>query len=70
MGTYRTKPAAPAENAAQQDAPANEILEEIKHQLALIQYGSLEIQVHNGQVVQIERREKKRWERGININNK
>lgn len=70
MGTYRTESAAPAENAAQQDALANEILEEIKHQLALIQYGSLEIQVHNGQVVQIERREKKRWEKGININSK
>lgn len=62
MGTHRTEPAAPAENAAGTD----EILAEIKHQLALIQYGSLEIQVHNGQVVQIERREKKRWEKGVN----
>ena len=44
----------------------NEILEEIKQQLAFIQFGSLEIQVHNGQVVQIERREKKRWEKGVN----
>lgn len=45
-----------------------EILAEIKQQLAFIQFGSLEIQVHNGQVVQIERREKKRWERGANTN--
>lgn len=37
------------------------ILAEIQHQLAQLQYGSLEIQVHNGQVVQLERREKKRF---------
>lgn len=43
-----------------------DIVEEIKHQLALIQFGSLEIQIHNGQVVQIERREKKRWEKSVN----
>lgn len=43
-----------------------EILTEIKQQLTLIQFGSLEIQIHNGQVVQIERREKKRWEKGVN----
>ncbi len=36
------------------------ILAEIQYQLAQLQYGSLEIQVHNGQVVQLERREKKR----------
>lgn len=56
METYRTGQAAIPED----------ILEEIKQQLALIQYGSLEIQVHNGQIVQIERREKKRWEKGTN----
>lgn len=44
----------------------NEIISEIKRQLSQLEYGSLEIQVHNGQVVQIERREKKRWEKGIN----
>jgi hypothetical protein len=44
----------------------SDILNEIKQQLAMIEYGSLEIQVHNGQVVQIERREKKRWEKGVN----
>ena len=65
MGTQRTESAAPAEQVAKSDSIA-EILEEIKHQLSLIQYGSLEIQVHNGQVVQIERREKKRWEKGVN----
>jgi hypothetical protein len=43
-----------------------DVLEEIKQQLALIQFGSLEIQIHNGQVVQIERREKKRWEKSVN----
>ena len=56
METYRTGQAAIPED----------VLEEIKQQLALIQFGSLEIQVHNGQVVQIERREKKRWEKGVN----
>lgn len=56
METYRTEQAALPEN----------VLEEIKQQLALIQFGSLEIQIHNGQVVQIERREKKRWEKSVN----
>ncbi|MFC3114532.1 YezD family protein [Cellvibrio fontiphilus] len=41
----------------------SEIIDEIKKQLAQLEYGSLEIQVHNGQVVQIERREKRRWEK-------
>ena len=38
-----------------------DVFAEIKRQLAHIQYGSLEIQIHNGQVVQLDRREKKRW---------
>lgn len=42
------------------------LLEEIKVQLARIQFGSLEIQIHNGQVVQLERREKKRWDKSVN----
>ena len=45
---------------------ADDVLEEIKFQLAQIQYGSLEIQIHNGQVVQLERREKKRLDKGVN----
>ena len=61
MGTLRTEQAGATANDV-----ADEILEEIKQQLAFIQFGSLEIQVHNGQVVQIERREKKRWEKGVN----
>jgi hypothetical protein len=43
-----------------------EVLTEIKQQLAQLQYGSLEISVHNGQVVQLERREKKRWGKSDN----
>lgn len=43
-----------------------DVLAEIKQQLAQIQYGSLEISVHNGQVVQLERREKKRWGKSEN----
>lgn len=43
---------------------SDDVLEEIKQQLAFIQFGSLEIQIHNSQIVQIERREKKRWEKG------
>lgn len=43
-----------------------EVLAEIKRQLAQIQYGSLEISVHAGQIVQLERREKKRWGKGEN----
>lgn len=38
-----------------------EVIAEIKRQLSQIHFGSLEISVHNGQVVQLERREKKRW---------
>ena len=56
METYRNK----------QVDISDDVLEEIKHQLAFIQFGSLEIQIHNGHVVQIERREKKRWEKGVN----
>ena len=51
MATYRNELA---------DAD-EEVLAEIKRQLAHIQFGSLEIQIHNGQVVQLERKEKKRW---------
>lgn len=47
-------------------AVPEDVLEEIRQQLAQIQFGSLEIQIHNGQVVQLERREKKRWEKGVN----
>lgn len=43
-----------------------DVLAEIKRQLAQIQYGSLEISVHNGQIVQLERREKKRWGKSEN----
>lgn len=44
---------------------SEEVLAEIKYQLAQIQYGSLEIQIHNGQIVQLERREKKRWGKSV-----
>lgn len=53
MNTYS------AENLVNLD----ELLTEIKQQLAQIQFGSLEIQIHNGRVVQLERREKKRWDK-------
>lgn len=55
-----------ANSAAGGEQHLSEVIDEIKQQLAQIEYGSLEIQVHNGQVVQIERREKKRWEKGVN----
>lgn len=45
---------------------AEDVLAEIKRQLAQIRYGSVEIQIHNGQVVQLESREKKRWDKGVN----
>lgn len=53
MANQRSEPSAIDEN----------VLAEIKRQLAQIQYGSLEISIHNGQVVQLEKREKKRWEK-------
>ncbi len=43
-----------------------EVLAEIKRQLAKIRYGSVEIQIHNGHVVQLESREKKRWDKDVN----
>lgn len=45
-------------------AVTDQLLREIKQQLQLLRFGSLEISVHNGQVVQLERREKKRWGKG------
>lgn len=56
MGTHRPEIATSVED----------VLAEIKRQLAHIRYGSVEIQIHNGQVVQLESREKKRWDKGIN----
>jgi hypothetical protein len=41
-----------------------EVLKEIAALLAQIQFGSLEISIHNGRVVQLERREKKRIDKG------
>lgn len=52
--------------SAQDGRFEQDVIAEIKRQLAQIQYGSLEISVHNGQVVQLERREKKRWGKGEN----
>lgn len=68
METHRNSSTIPPAKEEIKNSGAEEILAEIKQQLAFIQFGSLEIQVHNGQVVQIERREKKRWERGVNTN--
>ncbi len=56
MGTHRPEIANGIED----------VLAEIKRQLAHIRYGSVEIQIHNGQVVQLESREKKRWDKGVN----
>ena len=50
----------------EQVAVPEDLLAEIKQHLTQIQFGSLEIQIHNGQVVQLERREKKRWDKGVN----
>jgi hypothetical protein len=55
-----------ANNRIEQPRIDEDVLAEIKRQLAHIQYGSLEIQIHNGQIVQIESREKKRWGRSEN----
>lgn len=68
METHRNSSTIPPAKEEIKNSGVEEILAEIKQQLAFIQFGSLEIQVHNGQVVQIERREKKRWERGANTN--
>lgn len=54
MGTHRLEIANSVED----------VLAEIKRQLKNIRYGSVEIQIHNGQVVQLESREKKRWDKG------
>ncbi|HSX84989.1 MAG TPA: YezD family protein [Cellvibrio sp.] len=43
-----------------------DVLKEISKILAQIQYGSLEISVHNGRIVQLERREKKRFDKSEN----
>ncbi len=56
MGTHRSEIA----------NSIDDVLAEVKRQLAHIRYGSVEIQIHNGQVVQLESREKKRWDKGVN----
>lgn len=43
-----------------------DVFNEIKQILSQIKYGSLEISIHNGKVVQMERREKKRFSQGEN----
>jgi len=43
-----------------------DVLEDIRNQLQDIQFGSLEISIHNGKIVQVERREKKRYGKGDN----
>lgn len=55
-----------ANHHAEPASIAEDVLEEIKFQLAQIQFGSLEIQIHNGQIVQLERREKKRLDKSVN----
>ena len=55
-----------ASHRTEQASIDDDVLTEIKYQLTHIQFGSLEIQVHNGQVVQLERREKKRWGKSDN----
>jgi hypothetical protein len=40
-----------------------DVLSEIIKALSSMQFGSLEIQIHNGAIVQLERREKKRWDK-------
>lgn len=52
-----------ANHTAESVTISEALLAEIKFQLTRIQFGSLEIQVHNGQVVQLESREKKRWDK-------
>lgn len=44
-----------------------DVFNEIKQILSQIKYGSLEISIHNGKVVQMERREKKRFSQGENF---
>lgn len=56
-----------ANNRGEGEQHLSDILAEVKRQLIQLEYGSVEIQVHNGQVVQIERREKKRWDKSVNI---
>jgi len=41
-----------------------DVFNEIKQIITQIKYGSLEISIHNGKIVQIERREKKRYVKG------
>lgn len=43
-----------------------DVFNEIKQIIAQIKYGSLEISIHNGRIVQVERREKKRYLQGDN----
>lgn len=44
-------------------AEQEQVFQEIRRMLAQIRYGSLEVSVHNGQIVQVESREKRRFTR-------
>lgn len=41
------------------------LLRELRHALRTIRYGTVELVIHDGRVVQLERREKVRFENGV-----
>lgn len=65
MATHSELPS--ASDAAQDNslslAPA--VLRELRHALRSIRYGTVELVIHDGRVVQLERREKVRFENEV-----
>ena len=62
-----THPALPAELNGGQDNPLPLpplLLQELVEALRSIRYGTIELVIHDGRVVQLERREKVRFEHG------
>ena len=51
-------------------SPLTEVLEQVRSALEGLSYGSVEITVHSGRIVQIERREKVRLESPRTVSNR
>jgi hypothetical protein len=58
------------DQAARPDAAHHEIVREILRALQSVQYGSVEVIIHNSKVVQIERKEKFRFDKPADFEKK
>ena len=62
MGKHHPVPAPPSAAPEDQIPLPPALLRELRHALRSIRYGAIELVIHDGRVVQLERREKVRFE--------